>query len=166
MHWSKDDKTWLSYRISWKQKQYNGIWWGDLIMDRVVWKICLPQIVLRAWKCWIKSLRENTNWGNSVVKVHYAKKSIKSNSYLYINCYVNTANINLLCQHLSTYYMTVTTIIKTSTWQFITWQMQIWFCFLNDSAYYINNYINDCAYYIIVTYMTTTKMNGIEIIVL
>lgn len=81
-------------------------------MDRVVWKISLPQVVLRTWKYWIKSLRENTNCGNSVVKVHYHEKYVKINSYVYMNCYVNTANINLLCQHLSTYFMTVATIMS------------------------------------------------------
>lgn len=58
--------------------------------------------------------------------------------------------------------MTVATMSESSTWQFIIWQMKLWFCLLNDSAYYINNYISDCASYIRIIYVTTTKMNVID----
>lgn len=106
-----------------------------------------------------------------MVKVYYVEKNVKSNSYLYMNYYVNTLskyqyqylnqsiskylNINL-CQYLSAYNVTVTNMIESSIWQFIVWQIKLWFCLLNESAHYIYNYVYDCAYYMTVTYMITT----------
>lgn len=62
--------------------------------------------------------------------------------------------------------MTVAIMNESSTWQFIICQMKLWFCLLNDSAYYINNYISDCAFYVRIMYMTPTKMNAIDFLTL